>query len=89
MVVSYHPNSLGPRTASLRSRATIPTRRSSSSRSPAAGVPAPDVHVAPDSVGANLLSGQSAHRTVTIQNSGGSSLAFAVDVHGSTRRGRP
>ena len=87
VVVSYHPNSLGPRTASLRIASDDPDEALVIVALAGAGVPAPDVHVAPDSVGANLLSGQSAHRTVTIQNSGGSPLAFAVDVHGSTPPG--
>src|SRR5207249_11521170 len=40
----------------------------------------PDLSVAPDSLSADLFTGQNASRTVTLHNGGGSDLVFEIDV---------
>src|SRR5204862_6147636 len=80
LLVSYQPTPVGASVGTLTIASDDPDEGQLRIPLRGSGVFPPDLSVAPDSLSADLFTGQNASRTVTLHNGGGSDLVFEIEV---------
>ena len=82
LAVTFAPVVPGPYSGTLSIASDDPDEALVTVALSGVGLIAPDIAVSPDSLSADLLSGEQATRTVTIANTGGSDLTYQVSITG-------